>query len=185
MQAVHIAITRKVKRGLEEPFQAALRNFARESLGEAGTTGVHLVGPLPGGDGQEFGILRSFESEAACHAFYDSPLFAKWQDQVAPLVEEDCNRRQLHGFEAFFRSTSQPPPRWKMAIVTWLGVFPAVLLWSSILPRLFSGLHPILMTAIVSGLVVAMLAWGIMPLLTKALTGWLQSPARENTLFKR
>jgi hypothetical protein len=44
-----------------------------------------------------------------------------------------------------------------MAIVTWMGVFPAVLLWASTLPRYLSGVHPILVGAIVDVFVVATL----------------------------
>ena len=65
-------------------------------------------------------------------------------------------RRRLHGLEAFFQGVpGGPPPKWKMAVVTWLGVFPAVLLWSSVIRKLLSGLPSLVTTAIVSAFVVA------------------------------
>lgn len=63
MEAVHVAVTRQVKPGYEKAFEEALREFARESLRQPGTTGVHLIAPVPGTDGCEYGILRSFVSE--------------------------------------------------------------------------------------------------------------------------
>jgi antibiotic biosynthesis monooxygenase (ABM) superfamily enzyme len=91
------------------------------------------------------------------------------------MVVGEPQRRRLHGLEAFFRDTKHgPPPRWKMAIVTWMGVFPSVLLWSSLLPNLLSGLPHLLVVAIVNVFVVATLAWGVMPLLTRFFAGWLQ-----------
>ena len=84
----------------------------------------------------------------------------------------------LHGLEAFFRDPQHsPPPRWKMAIVTWLGVFPSVLFWSSTLPKVLPGLPSLGVMAIINVFVVVTLAWGVMPLLTKLFAGWL----RQNT----
>ncbi|MCO6045040.1 antibiotic biosynthesis monooxygenase [Aeoliella sp. ICT_H6.2] len=172
MSQVHIAITRRVRPGQEEAFESALREFARESLRFPGTTGVHLVGPVTGVD-REYGILRSFANTQACDEFYDSEMFADWQRRSASWVEEGWVRRDLSGLEAFFRRGGLPPPRWKMAIVTWLGVFPTVLLWSTLLKSPLGWAHPYLASAITIALVVATLTWGVMPVLTKSLSRWL------------
>jgi antibiotic biosynthesis monooxygenase (ABM) superfamily enzyme len=178
MKNVHVAVTQQVKPGCESAFEEALRKFARESLHIPGTTGVHLIEPVPGTDGCEYGILRSFENEDAGQRFYESDLFKRWQEQVAHLVVGEPVRRRLHGLEAFFRDPQHsPPPRWKMAIVTWLGVFPSVLFWSSTLPKVLPGLPSLGVMAIINVFVVVTLAWGIMPLLTKLFAGWL----RQNT----
>ena len=71
MDPVHIAITRKVKPGMEQAFEKVLRAFVRGSFHLPGTTGVHLVAPADGAN-REFGILRSFESESARDNFYYS-----------------------------------------------------------------------------------------------------------------
>ena len=47
MNGVHVAVTRQVKPGCEADFEEALREFARESLRIPGTTGVHLIQPVP------------------------------------------------------------------------------------------------------------------------------------------
>jgi antibiotic biosynthesis monooxygenase (ABM) superfamily enzyme len=83
MNSVHVAVTRQVKPGCEAAFEEALREFARESLHIPGTTGVHIIQPVPGTSGCEYGILRSFESEEASGRFYDSELFQEWQDRIA------------------------------------------------------------------------------------------------------
>lgn len=175
MDVVHFAVTRQVKPGCEQAFEKALREFARESLGAPGTTGVHLIAPVPGTKGCEYGILRSFQDEEASQRFYDSELFRNWQVQVADMVVGDPVRRRLHGLEAFFRDTKHaPPPRWKMAIVTWMGVFPSVLVWSWLLHQVLDGLPTFAVMAIVNVFVVVTLAWGLMPILTRLFAGWLR-----------
>jgi hypothetical protein len=174
MSQIHVAIIRQVKPGMEQAFEDALREFARQSLGAPGTTGVHMIGPVSGTHSGQYGILRSFESEAACQAFYDSEIFRRWDEHAAQFVIGGWTRRRLNGLEAFFRGDrSGPPPTWKMASVTWLGVFPSVLLWSSVLPKLLSGLPSLVITAIVNAFVVATLAWIALPLLTRVFSGCL------------
>jgi uncharacterized protein len=84
----------------------------------------------------------------------------------------------LHGLEAFFRDfDGAPPTRWKMAVVTWIGIFPTVWLWTWLLSGLLNGPHPVAGMAIADVFIVITLAWIAMPLLTRAFAGWLnQTP---------
>jgi antibiotic biosynthesis monooxygenase (ABM) superfamily enzyme len=176
MGQYHVAITRRVKPGKEQEFAAALREFAQESLAVPGTLGVHLIGPVPGSTSGEFGILRTFEDEAASIAFYQSPQFAAWEERAADLVEGGSETRQLHGLEAFFSDGHRvPPPRWKMALLTWLAVFPCALLWPKFVRGALPDLPELVGFAIAN---VFTLAWLVMPLLTKLLANWLQPTKR-------
>ncbi|MFN3193101.1 MAG: antibiotic biosynthesis monooxygenase [Aureliella sp.] len=174
MTMVHCAITRVVREGKETDFEEALQRFVARSMDHHGTTGAHLLQPTDASRPREYGILRSFRSEDDMHAFYASELFAEWQSEVAELVEGEPVHRQLHGLEAFFHNAQgSSPPRWKMAIVTWLGVFPVVLFWSSTLPPLLGTLHSVAVTAIVTAAAVVTLTWLVMPTLTRGLASWL------------
>jgi antibiotic biosynthesis monooxygenase (ABM) superfamily enzyme len=99
----------------------------------------------------------------------------QYKQDTKDLVEGEAVMRPLHGLEAFFQGTTTPPPRWKMAVVTWMGVFPSVLLWSKLLGPQLTGLPQVLATAVVTAVVVITLAWVIMPWLTKLLRPWLRA----------
>lgn len=94
-------------------------------------------------------------------------------------MEEEYSRRDLHGLEAFFSDPdlAQQPPRWKMAFVTWLGVWPTVFVVSALAAQgLLSG-WPVWLAAGVDTLaVVIILTWGVMPALTRLLRPWLETP---------
>src|SRR5688500_913822 len=120
---IHIAITRRVRPGCEVEFQQALREFFQSSFGQNGVLGASMLTPPPGSDSREFGILRTFVSEAERDAFYASPIFMAWDERARTLTEGEPVYRELHGLEAWFRSPQRPPPRWKMAIATFIGVF--------------------------------------------------------------
>src|SRR5690349_10102574 len=59
-QPVHVAITRRIKPGCEQEFQAALKDFFAKSLARSGVQGAAVLVPPPGSSSMEYGILRSF-----------------------------------------------------------------------------------------------------------------------------
>ena len=171
---VHFAVTVRIREGKEAEFAEALARFARRSLDYRGTTGVHLIQPVPGTGCREFGILRSFLSEQHSQEFYQSGMYQQYKTETAHLVEGEPIIRRLDGLEAFFRNGGHRlPPRWKMAIVTYLGVVPAVLFWSSTLRPLLSEYHWLVSSLLVNAAVVTTLAWAFMPMLTKLFHKWL------------
>ncbi len=176
---VHWAISLVAKEGREAELEQALVSFAQRSLEDRGATGVHLMRPSPGSASREFRIHRSFRSLKHSHDFYESDLFKQYQADTAGLVDGDAVIRPLHGFEAFFREGKHVPPRWKMAFVTWLGVFPSVVLFSRLVGPALSSLPQVAATAIITMLVVVALAWVIMPLLTRAFRPWLHRRVEE------
>ena len=178
-EPVHWAIVVKAREGKEDELGDALARFVQRSLDDPGATGVHLFRPTPGSGKREFLLHRSFLSKDHSRRFYESDLFREYQRETDHLIEGEALFRPLHGFEAFFRGCNNAPPRWKMAILTWVGVFPTALLWSSLIsPQLYM-LHPVAVSAVVTVLVVISLTWVIMPNLTKAFRPWLYKSADE------
>jgi antibiotic biosynthesis monooxygenase (ABM) superfamily enzyme len=177
--AVHVAITRNVKPGSEAEFERALRDFLQASFALGGVLGTHMIVPPPGSMRREYGILRTFADEAERELFYRSPLFEAWKARVASLTEGDPVYRELSGLEAWFRTGQSLPSRWKMAVATLAGVYP-----TSVVLALTVGevLHawPLLARSFVFAVcMVALLTWGVMPIVTRLLREWLHARAEE------
>ncbi len=172
-EPIHIAITRRVKPGCEAEFQQALIEFFKTSFSHIGMHGASMLVPPPGSTSSEFGILRTFANEQERDAFYASPLFQSWKERIAPLTEGEPQYRQLHGLEAWFRSTQSPPPRWKMAAATFLGVFPVAMVLNLTIGPLIRSWPFIVSNAVFNACVVALLTWVVMPLVTQLIHGWL------------
>ena len=172
---IHVAITRRVRPGCESEFEQELREFLRASFSHPAVRGANLLLPAPGSDSREFGILRTFRDEKERAEFYQSPLFLAWEKRARELTEGEPHYRQLHGLEAWFRSPTRPPPRWKMAVVTFVGVYPLTSLLPAIFNRLLHPLHPLLVNVAVTGCIVLTLTWVVMPSLTRLVRGWLHS----------
>ena len=176
---IHVAITRRVRPGCEAEFQQALREFFQASFAHGGVLGATMIVPPPGSDSREFGILRTFADEKERDDFYASPMFKGWEAKSRSLTEADSwSARPLHGLEAWFRSPN-PPPRWKMATATFLGVFPTAAILNLALGAAIRPWPFIFRSVVFNAAMVALLTWVVMPLVTRALHGWLHSDERK------
>ncbi len=176
---IHVAITRRILPGKEAEFKAALRRFLGESFLHGGVHGAGMMTALPGGDPREIGILRSFADEAERDAFYESALYKNWEDYAATVTEGVPVHRQLHGLEAWFRTPGAPPPRWKMAIATFLGVYPTSLFLSYALGGVTQDLPLPLRVFIMAACMVGLLTWVVMPFVIKIAGRWLHKPQAQ------
>lgn len=172
---IHVAITRRVRPGHESQFERELRRFMQEAEQRPETLGAYLLRPADGRGA--YGILRSFVDRDAEAAFYASDLYRAWSEAVREHVEGEPEKRDLHGLEAFFREgdPAPPPPRWKMAVLTWLAVNPAVYVCSRGVPALLEGRGipaPLLFLLVNAG-VVTLLAWVLMPVGVRLAHRWL------------
>jgi uncharacterized protein len=168
----HVAITRTVKPGSEE----AVSKFFSDTMRDNASLGALLIRPMPGAQNRTYGILRSFASQQDRDAFYASVNFRKWDETVKSLVEGDYSRQDFHGLEAFFTDPGliRHPPRWKMALVTWIGVWLTAYAVSSAVAPQLSRFHPFLATGVVTLIVVLALTWAVMPALTRTVRSWLR-----------
>jgi antibiotic biosynthesis monooxygenase (ABM) superfamily enzyme len=176
-EPVTVAVTRIVKAGCEEEFERAIHDFVQRSLHLPGQLGVHILRPAPGSGSREYRILRRFASAEARDEFYRLPLFDGWKQKVAGLVEGEPRYEQLSGLETWFTLPGQraivPPPRWKMAIMTLLGVYPASLLLGVTVGNWIGGWPISVSSLIIGALMVILLTWVLMPLLTRLFKAWL------------
>ena len=170
--AIYVAITRRVRPEHEAEFQEALREFLGTSFDHPTVLGASMLTPPPGSENREYGILRAFANEADRDAFYQSELFKAWEERAQTMTEGEPVYRQLHGLEAWFRSPN-PPPRWKMATATAVGVYPTSLLLGETVGRWTHSWPVPVRSALFAILMVALLTWVVMPLVTRLLHPWL------------
>jgi hypothetical protein len=168
---------RTVKPGFEERFEAELHDFISRSLQTEGQLGVSVMRPVQGSASREYGILRRFSDSASRDLFYDSTLFKQWEVKVASLTEGEPKHQDLSGLETWFVLPGQrafiPPPPWKMALVTVVGVWPVSMFVPWLLNPLISGLSLPLQALCVAVGIVILLTWVVMPVLVRILKRWL------------
>ena len=145
-----------------------------------GHLGGHLIPPEASGSGS-YQMLFAFDSELHLQAWTRSGERRVWLERIAEVTYGEDATRVLTGMEGWFTlpasDTRRPPPRHKMALVTWLGIFPLVLLLSKLIGPWLAPVSPVLSVMVVTALVTIVMTWWLMPRLVRLFAGWLYPKA--------
>lgn len=175
--AVTVLISRNVKAGSEADFERVTHALMQTAGRVKGYLGAQLIHP---GEDTEvddtmYHVVLAFDHQANLDAWHDSPERAEGLLAAAPFIEGQSSVRPMVGLGLWYRTAPAGPPRWKVAVVTWLGICPTVyvlfLLTSDLLKSW--GLFP--RTVVLTVAVVAIMTWIVAPQLTKLLRPWLLS----------
>jgi antibiotic biosynthesis monooxygenase (ABM) superfamily enzyme len=76
------------------------------------------------------------------------------------------------------RGGGQPEsvPRYKTAVIIWLAIYPALTLTLALLGGVLAPLPLFLRTLVLTGLLVPMMVYVLVPAVTRLLAGWLRAP---------
>jgi antibiotic biosynthesis monooxygenase (ABM) superfamily enzyme len=86
------------------------------------------------------------------------------------------NTRFVTGLESWFTLPGHgatPPPPYKMALLTWITIFPLITGVVVVSGPLLKGLPLVLRLAITTAVTVPLMTWLVMPRVTRLLRGWL------------
>jgi uncharacterized protein len=178
---VTATVTRRVKPGHEAAYEAFLAGISDAAKAFPGYLGEEVFRSAPGGTG-EYRIVYRFDSPAHLRAWLDSPERAAWLQQAEPHVTNPLRTQFLTGLEGWFTLPTQPgtppPPPYKMALVTWVTIFPLITLVVVASAPLIGGLPLLPRLAVTTLVTVSLMTWVVMPRVTRLLSAWLY-PARR------
>jgi uncharacterized protein len=166
--------SRRVKSGSEQEFEEWVSGILEAATEFPGYLGSNIVRPSdPDG---EFQILFKFDHASNLKRWEESDERHAWLRRVRPLVHEE-NVRVLTGLETWFTLPSRPgepaPPRYKMAVVTWIAVFPLATAIFALTQPLLGGLPTVLRTLVFTLIMVSTMTYVVMPRMTRLFSFWL------------
>ncbi|MDQ3429150.1 MAG: antibiotic biosynthesis monooxygenase [Actinomycetota bacterium] len=167
--------SRRIEPGREGEFEdwtsgilAAVKEFP-------GYLGSDVLRPNNSED-DEYRIIYRFDHTSNLKRWEESDERRRWLDRAEPLVREQTVHR-LTGLETWFtlpsRAGEPAPPRYKMALVTWLAVFPTVLIIFTLFGPLLNLLPTVLRTLLFTLTMVTLMTYVIMPRMTSLFSFWL------------
>ena len=147
--------------------------------------GVNLANRYPGflGSGWvrsaenswQWHMLYRFSNQGLLDAWENSDERMRWLATGEDLVLEQRVERRT-GIEGWFDTPAQAPPRWKQATSIWLGFFPVNLVFTlaatSIVPG-WNDLATALKVLITTLVLTPIMAYWVLPAVTRALKPWL------------
>ena len=122
-----------------------------------------------------------FDHASVLQALETSEERQRWLRKSRPLLQEEEEVHVLTSLETWFTFPSEPgepaPPRYKMALVTWLAVFPVVAVIFSLFDQWLNLLPTLVRTLIFTAVMVTLMTYVIMLRMT-CLFSWL-NPDRK------
>jgi antibiotic biosynthesis monooxygenase (ABM) superfamily enzyme len=174
--------SRRVKRGREREFEEWVSGILAEARKAPGYLGSEVLRPSDDPEDDEYKIFFRFDHASNLHAWEDSEERRHWLRKSRPLLQEEEKVHVLTGLETWFTLPSKPgepaPPRYKMVVVTWLGVFPIVTVIFSVFGQWLNTLPTLVRTLVFTAVMVTLMTYVVMPRMTRLFSSWLY-PDRE------
>ncbi|BBD58790.1 antibiotic biosynthesis monooxygenase [Nostoc sp. HK-01] len=173
---VTAVITHLIKVGREEEYEEWMRGIIPVARTFPGHLGVNVLRPQKGVH-SEYIIVLHFDHHKNLQAWLESDVRQELIERAKPLIQAPEDVQILTGLETWFelprRSQKSPPKRYKMVLLTWLGVFVTISIVSRLLSPLLTPLPMLLAQVITIGVVVWILTYLLMPQLTRFFYKWL------------
>ncbi|MCF2147579.1 antibiotic biosynthesis monooxygenase [Desmonostoc muscorum LEGE 12446] len=170
-----IAIAHRVKPGLEAAFEEATRGVTLAASTFPGYLGSDVLYPATK-RGQWQLILR-FDTPEHLQEWEESVICQGWIARAQALTVDQPKVMRVNCLEAWFALPeiphAPPPPKWKTAIVSAVGLYPVISFLPGLL-RPFTSTLPFWLANLVSiSIMMPLMTWVIMPQVTRLFKGWL------------
>ena len=167
--------SRRVEPGREDEFEDWTSGILAAARNYPGYLGSDVLRPTDSED-DEYRIIYRFDHTSNLERWEGSDERRRWLDKAEPIVREQTVRR-LTGLETWFtlpsRAGQPAPPRYKMAVVTWVAVFPLATLLFTLLQPLLGGAPTVLRTLVFTLVMVTTMTYVVMPRMTRLFSFWL------------
>ena len=168
--------SRRVKEGREEEFEEWVSGLLAAANEFPGYLGSEVLRPAEPDD-DEYRIVFRFDHASNLERWESSQERRRLLGDVRPLLHEDEKVHVLTGLETWFTLSSKPgepaPPRYKMAVVTWLAVFPLITAIFVVFRPVLSQLPFLLRTLVLTLVMVTLMTYVVMPRMTRLFSFWL------------
>jgi antibiotic biosynthesis monooxygenase (ABM) superfamily enzyme len=163
-KSVTVVVSRTVFPGHERDYDEWVRKLAEAAREASGNIGVTVLIPAPGKSGLHHVVFR-FSDEKSMHIWETSYVRQKLSHEADDFSRS--SRQEATGLETWFSIPECPeletPPRWKMSIVTFIGVYLLSLIIVKLEELVFKGVNFYLLNILTCVLLVGILTYAVMP----------------------
>jgi uncharacterized protein len=172
---VTVSIRRRIKAGHEAEYEAGLARTLTDAVSQPTMHGATIL--AHGGTPPEYEILLHFDNEAAVAAWTSSHELRAWLDATdfladGPPVIESYDAQNAWLIEP--DTALAAPPRYKVAILTWIGIFPVITVLLAVFGSHLAGSPVVVRALVLTVLAIPLMTWVVMPLVTRAFVRWLR-----------
>lgn len=170
-----MVVLRTVKPGREAQYEAWLARAKAAASAFPGHLGADVV--RQGAQSRQYALIFRYAALEQLLAWEESAERSALVAEAEALCEGPAVVTRTEGLEAWFTLPGPgmpvPPPRAKMALVSWAVSFPLIVLLTAALGPMLTPLPQVARVALVSAVMVLAMTYVVMPAVTRALAFWL------------
>jgi uncharacterized protein len=174
-----VVITHRVREGKQADYESWLNEIAPLCRASPGHLDWHIVRPISGLS-ETYTVIIRFDTRAHLQDWMESPVRAGLIEKVRPLLVTGDDFFISSGLDFWFTpagAKAKLPVRWKQYVVTWSAIYPLVLgvplVVTPVLRHLGVPNNRFLTTLAVTGAVVFLMVYIVMPRYTRLIKRWL------------
>lgn len=174
---VTVVVARRARRGRVTEFEEALRGATESAKRFPGHHGTAVFRPGDPDSG-EYRVVLFFDSQADADDWSRSRDRRTWLGPLDALSSEPPTLHHETGMEAWFTEPSdgtQGAPRHKVLGMTWSAAFPLITLLFLVFGGILEQLPLLLRTALLSGTLLTLMTYVVMPRVKALYRPWLES----------
>lgn len=171
-----VVVSRRVRKGEERAFEQLSSQMTERAANFPGYLGATMFRPSSPDD-PEYRIVFKFRDRETLTAWEESEERAELLEQIESLLVQPSEREVTSGIVTWFtlpgQNPVQPPPKWKMTLVSWLALYPAVTLVFVLFGDLLAQVPLLARTFLVTAVVMILMSYMLMPRMTRWFSFWL------------
>jgi hypothetical protein len=176
-EPVTVVVRRRVKAGCEPAFEELMKGIHRAAQDFPGYLGRDVIHSPAAGGFSEYTIIFRFDSELHLLVWQESAERREWLQRMAGIVVAETPHQRLSGLETWFSLPGggivTPPARYKMALVTWIAVFPLATLLQYLSMPVLGDVPAAIRALAMTALLVPLMTYVVMPRMTRLFRRWL------------
>ncbi len=174
-----VVITHRLRNNLQAEYDEWIDKIKPIAMDAPGFLDTNVVRPIHGLT-ETCTIIMRFDSEENLRKWMESPTRSRLIEEVRPLLATDDDFFINSGLDFWFTpagAKAKVPLRWKQYLMTWSVIYPLVLVIPLIITPVLEFLgvpsNRFLTTLAITGSIVFLLVYLIMPRYTRLLQRWL------------
>jgi uncharacterized protein len=172
---VTVIVKHRVIHGKEDEYEKWAEGITNAARQFDGYLGVNFIRPSTA-DTQEHILIFKFNSYQNMHNWEGSELRAEWKAKRKNITVDEPDIHRFKGWDYWFTlppSAKIAPPRYKMALITLISIYPLALFIPMVLEPLIGWMPIAILVFITAALIVPLMLYIVMPAMVKLFSWWL------------
>jgi uncharacterized protein len=174
-EPVTVVVAQRVKPTRTADYETWISNITQVASTYPGYLGTHIIRPQAGVR-PEYVVVFRFDGYENLKTWMTSRDRQYWLTQASSMVISAPQIQQLNGVEAWFSIPGQavkPPPRYKMALLTWGAVYGLINLLNRFITPFLQAFPVWIASLVICGIMVGLLTYIVMPQVARLFAPWL------------